>query len=97
MWVRLCRGRGSCYYIFGPRYYPVAFELSIGIYLGLRVGINVDELIDFLRGIVGFDSLDDSSSDEPVYRELPLPAHENKDWESKFEALDEKMDRRLKK
>ncbi|HNI87347.1 MAG TPA: hypothetical protein PKX55_04270 [Leptospiraceae bacterium] len=31
------------------------FEISFGVYYGFRLGINFDELLDFLFGIFGFD------------------------------------------
>ena len=60
--------------------------------------MNLNEFADFFAGIAGYDlEYDDISNNEPLNRELPLPASEKKDWESKVEVLDEKMDRRVKK
>ena len=72
------------------------FEIASGIYLGFRIGINFDELLDFLVGFAGFDPMDDDII-YFQYRELPLPLTEKKDWESKLDTLDEKMDKRLTK
>lgn len=71
-------------------------ELSIGVYFGFRLGISVGEVLDFIVGFLGFDPMDDDFS-YSVYRELPAPTSQNKDWESKVDALDEKINRRLSK
>lgn len=38
---------------------PISFELSLGIYYGVRIGMNFTELIDFLFGTFTFDLMDD--------------------------------------
>lgn len=62
-------------YSVGYSYFPV--EFSIGLYLGIRVGINFDELADFLVGLAGYDLMDDDMRpdgsypfDEEVMKEL---------------------------
>jgi|JI10StandDraft_1071094.scaffolds.fasta_scaffold00964_38 hypothetical protein len=71
-------------------------EFSIGVYFGFRIGISVGEVLDFVVGFFGFDPMDDDFS-YSVYRELPVPISQNKDWESKLDAIDEKMNMRLTK
>ena len=49
-------------------------------------------MVDFLVGFAGFDPMDDDTSyTEPTYR-IAITSH-RKDWESKLDALDEKMDK----
>ena len=85
------RGK-RCY--FSDSYTVWSVELSVGLYLGFRLGVNLNEFADFFAGIAGYDlEYDDISNNEPLNRELPLPASEK----SKVEVLDEKMDRRVKK
>ena len=84
-----------CHYYENVEFYPV--ELSMGFIVGFRVGFSAGELVDFLVGFAGFDPMDDDTSyTEPTYIELPQPLTE-KDWESKLDALDEKMDKRQTK
>ena len=84
-----------CHYYENIEFYPV--ELSLGFILGVRIGFYAGELVDFLGGFAGFDPMDDDTSyTEPTYIDLPQPLTE-KDWESKLDALDEKMNKRLTK
>ena len=84
-----------CHYYENVEFYPV--ELSLGFILGFRIGFSAGELIDFLVGIAGSDPMDDDTSyTEPTYIDLPQPIKE-KDWESKLDAIDEKMNKRLTK
>jgi hypothetical protein len=84
-----------CHYYENIEFYPV--ELSLGFILGVRIGFSAGELVDFLGGFAGFDPMDDDTSyTEPTYIDLPQPLTE-KDWESKLDALDEKMNKRLTK
>lgn len=41
----------------GFQYLPI--EISIGFYIGGRVGFNFGELVDFLGGFLGFDPMED--------------------------------------
>ncbi len=91
--IQLTKGRGCSFY--SQRYYPLPMELFIGYNYGFRIGVNFTELLDFLVGIVGFDALGDDAS-YYVTMEAPQPIKE-KDWESKLDALDEQIDRRLTK
>ena len=77
-------------------YNSYQIELSLGVFLGFR--FNPHEFVDFLIGLVGYDSMDDDTLDNvPVYRYLPQPATTLKDWESKLDTIDEDMDSRVKK
>ncbi len=86
--------KGSC--SFQSFYYPYPFELSFGYNFGFRVGINLWEVLDFLLGIFGSDPFGDDTS-YFIFTGAPQPLTEKKDWESKLDALDEKMDKRLNK
>lgn len=44
-------------------YEKFSFELSLGMYLGFRIGLNLDELADFIVGFLGFDILEDDTAD----------------------------------
>ncbi len=62
---------------FAPAYHYTRLELIIGLYFGLRLGINIGELADFLVGIAGFDLYGDDRPYEPEtdtrsYKEHPL-------------------------
>lgn len=72
-----------------------SLELSVGMYIGLRVGINLSEFFDFLPGIFGYDLYNDDYVE--VYRELPQPISEKQNWESRLDAFDKKMDARFNK
>jgi|JI10StandDraft_1071094.scaffolds.fasta_scaffold654057_1 hypothetical protein len=83
---------------YNNSYLSFPIEASVGLFLGFRIGFNVMEVFDFIFGIIGFDPMnDDISNAEPLFIKLPKPLHEKKDWESKLDALDEKMDKRLNK
>lgn len=48
---------------------PEPFEISIGLYYGIRVGFNPGEIFDFLVGILGFDLMnDDAGWDDGIAR-----------------------------
>ncbi|TGL08737.1 LIC13411 family adhesin [Leptospira levettii] len=38
---------------------PLSFEISLGIYYGVRFGLNISELFDFLLGISTLDPMED--------------------------------------
>ncbi|RHX92226.1 hypothetical protein DLM75_03180 [Leptospira stimsonii] len=46
-----------------PKSFLFQMEVYLGIYYGIRIGINPAELLDFLLGIAGLDLLDDDLSD----------------------------------
>ncbi len=46
--------------LYNSRNYTLpALELSFGLYYGIRIGIVLGELVDFIVGIFGYDPLDD--------------------------------------
>jgi hypothetical protein len=63
-----------------PAYYYTQIELSVGLFGGLRIGLNPGELIDALAGIFTFDPFSDDEpfltaeqralEENPVYRDL---------------------------
>lgn len=66
--IQKCYNRYTIYYmgdnykcsVMTPRNtfsYPV--EISVGVYLGVRAGINLKELVDFFAGIIGYDPQED--------------------------------------
>lgn len=61
---------------FAPAYYYTQLEISLGLFLGLRIGINPGELVDALAGIFTLDPLSDDepfkSEEEKVLEENPL-------------------------
>lgn len=46
-----------------PKSFLFQMEVYLGIYYGIRIGINPAELLDFLLGLAGLDLLDDDLSD----------------------------------
>lgn len=49
---------------FAPAYYYTQIEVNVGIYYGLRVGVNLGELLDFFLGFFGIDIMgDDTATD----------------------------------
>jgi hypothetical protein len=94
-----------CHWNTNAGFAPI--EISLGLYLGFRVSFNVGEFVDFFAGIVGYDPIKDDYDENGnlplvVSKDLndniilpPSPTPEKKDWESKLDAIDEKMDKRL--
>ncbi len=72
-----------------------SLELSVGMYIGLRIGFNLNEFIDFIAGVAGYDLYYDDY--KTTYNELPQALPEKPNWESKFDSADKEMDARLKK
>lgn len=52
---------------WAPAYYFTQLELQLGLFVGLRLGWNAGETVDWLAGWLGFDPLGD---DEPYRNEL---------------------------
>ena len=42
-----------------PPSYPYELDFYAGIYYGIRLGINISEILDFIFGFTGYDLLDD--------------------------------------
>lgn len=59
---------------FAPAYYYTQLEVSVGLFLGLRIGLNPGELVDALAGIF---SLDPFSDDEPFKTDEEKALEEN--------------------
>ncbi len=63
-----------------PAYYYTQIEITVGIFAGIRIGLNPGELIDALAGLFTFDPFSDDEpfqtaeeralEENPVYREL---------------------------
>ena len=97
----------NCHWSKNTGFAPI--EISLGLYFGFRVGFNVGEFVDFFAGFIGFDPIKDDYDENGnlplvVSKDLkdniilpPPPVPEKKDWESKLDALDEKMDKRQTK
>jgi hypothetical protein len=64
-------------------YTILPIEISIGMYLGIRLGFNFSELADFLVGFIGFDPLGDDIAG------IPQPILLDKNWEDQIDNLDE--------
>ena len=62
-------------------------EFSLGLYIGVRVGFNFGEVVDFLGGVLGFDPLNDDISQVNI--DLPAKSTINTNWESQFDSVDE--------
>ncbi|MBI3395976.1 MAG: hypothetical protein HY042_09085 [Spirochaetia bacterium] len=48
---------------FAPPYYYTQIEITVGIYFGIKLGINPGELLDFILGFVGIDIMGDDLPD----------------------------------
>ncbi len=59
----LFKGKKDEKHTFAPVSYYTQVELSLGLYLGLKVGFNPGELLDFLAGLFNLDLFHD---DEPL-------------------------------
>ncbi|MBE7438373.1 MAG: hypothetical protein HS115_07975 [Spirochaetales bacterium] len=44
-----------------PLYYYTQLEITLGLYAGLKIGLNLGELLDFLLGFVGIDIMADDA------------------------------------
>ncbi|MBW7858929.1 MAG: hypothetical protein H3C43_11705 [Leptonema sp. (in: Bacteria)] len=44
---------------FAPIHHFTAIEATVGLYIGLKIGVNIGELFDWTLGWVGFDPFDD--------------------------------------
>ena len=78
-------------YEFNPKednrgdYIILPVEISIGMYLGIRLGFNFSELADFIVGFVGFDPLGDDIAG------IPQPAMLDKNWENNMDTTDKQI------
>ena len=71
-------------YPFEPRQYTLfPFEISIGMYYGVRFGFTISEFFDFFLGVVGIDFMEDD-----VGEEIPDPRNYVKE---KFEKLPKQL------
>ncbi|MBP7282074.1 MAG: hypothetical protein KBA66_10880 [Leptospiraceae bacterium] len=74
-----------CHWYTGGKMLPI--EFSLGLYIGVRVGFNFGEVVDFLGGVLGFDPLNDDISQVNI--DLPAKSTINPNWESQFDSVDE--------
>ncbi|MBK6606155.1 MAG: hypothetical protein IPG24_11920 [Leptospiraceae bacterium] len=66
-------------------YIILPVEISIGMYLGIRLGFNFSELADFIVGFVGFDPLGDDIAG------IPQPAMLDKIGENNMDTTDKQI------
>ena len=73
---------------FAPPHYFTQIELSFGLFLGLKVGLNLGELVDFLLGFLFVDILSD---DEPFEAKERHEVEKHPLWDT----LDEETQKRI--
>jgi hypothetical protein len=78
---------------WAPAYYFTQIELQLGLYLGIRLGWNFGETIDFLAGWFGFDPLDD---DEPYADSLEQELEKMPYWQLLDEEAKEEIRKQLR-
>lgn len=55
---------------WAPAYYFTQFEITVGVYYGVTLGVNFGELLDFILGIFTIDIMRDDDVDDPLIRAL---------------------------
>lgn len=60
---------------------PIPIELSLGFYLGLRIGLNVFEIFDLFAGFFGFDPMRDDTVNIEPRQQTVKPTIDGKSFE----------------